>query len=130
VEVLARLEAADPDALVEIQGLTPPLLKALLEAAPEVPVLPEHAWGVCLQLLGKYVGSGLGRLVKGSSNPVAVGPALDCLSDELVEQFGDGMPRIDIGRLVCEIARATPTASAEALRHAPRGIADTHVGSV
>jgi hypothetical protein len=63
---LTRLQAADANALVEIESRAPSLLESLLKAAPEVPVLPEHARSARPQAFGQHVGGCLGCLVERS----------------------------------------------------------------
>ena len=130
MKVLTRLQAADADALVEIQSRAPPPLKSLLEATPEGSVFPKHARSICQQTLGKNVGSCLSCPVKRGRDKVRIGSALDCLSDESVEQFGDEMARVDTALLAHRTSGAMPNAPAEALSHVLIGIANVHFGSI
>lgn len=107
MEILACLQAADTHAFIEIQSAAPPLLKALLEAAPDVPVLPKHARSIRLQALGNDIGSSLRGCVKRFGDPVLIGPPPGRLGDHLIEQFGEGLPRTDT-LLVGRIATTTP----------------------
>jgi hypothetical protein len=92
MEILTDLQAADTNALIEIQSRTPSQLQTLFEAIPDLPVFPEHARSIRLQPLGKDIGHGLGGRAERFSYLVPIGSALGCFSNQTVEQLGKIMP--------------------------------------
>jgi hypothetical protein len=128
-EVLSGLQTADANALVEIESWSPSLLQTLLEAAPEVPVFPQHARSIGPQALGQYVRSRLRCLLESSSDAVAIGSALDGLGHKPLEQVGDDMPGVTIGRLHGRISKARPHSAPLAPSKPQVDIVDVHLGS-
>ncbi len=95
MEVLARLQAADAYALIEIQSRTPPQLQALLEAIPDLLLFPKHAGSIRLQAPDKNIGRSLRGRCERSGDSLLIGSAFSRLSDQLIEQFGDRMSGTD-----------------------------------
>lgn len=124
MEILARLQAADAHALIEIQSWTPAQLQALLEAIPDLLLFPKHAGSIRLQAPGKDIGRSLRGRYERSGDSLLIGSALGRLSDQLSEQFGDGMSGTDTP-LIGGIATAAP----DTLGHTQIRRPDIHVAN-
>jgi hypothetical protein len=124
MEILTRLQAADPYAFVKVQSRAPPQPQPQLEAIPDLPLVPKHAASIRLQAPGNDIGRSVRGRVECFSDSVLIGSALGRLSNQLAEQFGEGMSRTDVS-LVRGIATTAPD-TPEALGHTQVRRLDIH----
>jgi hypothetical protein len=68
-------------------------------------------------------------LLESNSDAVAIGSALDGLGHKPLEQVGDGMSGVAIGRLHCRISKAKPRSAPLAPRKPQVDIVDVHSDS-